>query len=118
MIRKTGKSTYSLDAESLHILEALAKRWKVSESEGLHRAIRIAATEGETASRTALAALDQLQSSLRLRKVDLAAWEQEVRSERCAAVEFGFRPFPKRGRIVTNEVIDRLRGESREGPTA
>lgn len=26
-----------------------------------------------------------------------------------AGVEFGFRPFPKRGSIVTNEVIDRLR---------
>ena len=24
--------------------------------------------------------------------------------------EFGFRPFPKRGGIVTNELIDRLRG--------
>lgn len=26
--------------------------------------------------------------------------------------EFGFRPFPKRGGIVTNELIDRLREES------
>ncbi len=26
--------------------------------------------------------------------------------------EFGFRPFPKRGRIVTNELIDRLREEA------
>ncbi|MDE0387314.1 MAG: hypothetical protein OXI75_01315 [Rhodospirillales bacterium] len=25
--------------------------------------------------------------------------------------EFGFRPFPKRGGIVTNELIDRLREE-------
>ena len=25
------------------------------------------------------------------------------------AAEFGFRPFPKRGGIVTNELIDRLR---------
>ena len=25
--------------------------------------------------------------------------------------EFGFRPFPSRGRIVTNEMIDRLREE-------
>ena len=26
--------------------------------------------------------------------------------------EFGFRPFPKRGGFVTNELIDRLREES------
>ena len=25
--------------------------------------------------------------------------------------EFGFRPFPKRGAVVTNELIDRLREE-------
>lgn len=28
------------------------------------------------------------------------------------ATEFGFRPFPKRGGVVTNELIDRLREES------
>lgn len=27
-------------------------------------------------------------------------------------VEFGFRPFPERGGLVTNELIDQLRGES------
>ena len=32
----------------------------------------------------------------------------EDRTERPAA-EFGFRPFPQRGGIVTNELIDRLR---------
>ena len=31
-----------------------------------------------------------------------------------AGVEFGFRPFPKRGGVVTNELIDRLREESGE----
>jgi len=28
------------------------------------------------------------------------------------AAEFGFRPFPKRGGLVTNELIDQLREES------
>ncbi len=28
------------------------------------------------------------------------------------AVEYGFRPFPKRGGVVTNELIDRLREET------
>ena len=31
-----------------------------------------------------------------------------------AGVEFGFRPFPMRGGVVTNELIDRLREESGE----
>ena len=34
----------------------------------------------------------------------------EERIEQPAA-EFGFRPFPKRGGIVTNGLIDRLRGK-------
>ena len=28
------------------------------------------------------------------------------------APEFGFRPFPKRGGVVTNELVDRLREET------
>ena len=32
--------------------------------------------------------------------------------EREADAEFGFRPFPKRGGIVTNALIDRLREEA------
>ena len=35
----------------------------------------------------------------------------EGRPEALAAV-FGFRPFPKRGGVVTNELIDRLREET------
>ena len=35
---------------------------------------------------------------------DAANWGRES--------EFGFQPFPKRGGIVTNEVIDRLREET------
>ena len=85
MSTKPGRSTYSLDAESVRILEKLAQHWKVSKSEGLRRAIRIAAVARETDSGAALDALEQLQSSLRSRKVDLMAWEQEARSERYAA---------------------------------
>ena len=44
----TIKSTYSLDVESVRVLEALAQRWDVSKSEVLRRAIRIAATGGKT----------------------------------------------------------------------
>ena len=37
--------------------------------------------------------------------------EAEDREEEPAA-EFGFRPFPGRGGLVTNELIDRLREEA------
>ena len=31
--------------------------------------------------------------------------------EQAVRAEFGFRPFPSRGGVVTNELIDRLRGD-------
>ena len=45
-----------------------------------------------------------LRQSLAHRAPDASEVETEA--------EFGFRPFPKRGGIVTNELIDRLREES------
>jgi hypothetical protein len=48
-----------------------------------------------------------------LLRQSLAPTERDDRGsqaeEFCA--EFGFRPFPKRGVVVTNELIDRLREE-------
>lgn len=81
----TIKSTYSLDVESIRVLEALAQRWNVSKSEVLRRAIRIAAREGEPGNATTLGALDRLQRSLRERKVDVAQWERDLKAERRAA---------------------------------
>ncbi len=78
------KSTYSLDIESVRTLEALAKRWSVSKSEVLRRAIRIVASEDATTQSVALNALDRLQSSLRERKLDTAKWAREVTAERRA----------------------------------
>ena len=77
------KSTYALDVESVHALEDLARRWGVSKSEALRRAIRSEARRQPSGG--ALAALDQLQSSLRSRKVDLEQWALDVESERRAA---------------------------------
>ena len=37
--------------------------------------------------------------------------EPSVRKESAKAAFLGFRPFPRRGKIVTNEIIDRLREE-------
>ena len=39
--------------------------------------------------------------------------DEEDRTEE-PGVEFGFRPFPKRGGVVTNALIDRLREETGE----
>ena len=78
------KSTYSLDVESVRVLEALAQRWNVSKSEVLRRAIRIAANGDYPERGTTLEALDQLQSSVRERRIDLEKWARDVKSERQA----------------------------------
>ena len=80
----TIKSTYSLDVESIRTLEKLAQRWNVSKSEVLRRAIRVAAIDGILSKVAALSALDQLQVSLRLRKVNFAQWERDLKVERRA----------------------------------
>ena len=54
------KSTYSLDIESVCILGKLAQRWKVSKSEVLRRAIRVANLQELPVNQAALDALDQL----------------------------------------------------------
>ncbi len=84
MARRINKSTYSLDLESVRSLEALARHWKVSESEALRRALRIAAREAGP-GKTSTESLDRLQASLRERKVNLTQWAQDVNHERRAA---------------------------------
>ena len=76
------KSTYSLDVETARTLESLARRWNVSKTEVLRRAIRAAAQEESPRARERLAALDKLQASMKARGVDFAAWEREVRATR------------------------------------
>ena len=80
----TIKSTYSLDLESIRTLQKLAQRWKVSKSEVLRRALRIAAIDGSPGDGPTLGALDRLQASLRLRKIDLVQWERNLKAERRA----------------------------------
>ena len=78
----TIKSTYSLDVGSVRTLEELARRWKVSKSEVLRRAIRIAAAGDNSGNVAALDALDRLQASVRERNVNLDQWARDVREER------------------------------------
>ncbi|MCY4584819.1 MAG: ribbon-helix-helix protein, CopG family [Bryobacterales bacterium] len=81
----TIKSTYSLDVESVRALETLARRWNVSKSEVLRRAIRLAVREGGPGKGAVLGALDRLQASLRDRKVDVTRWSRDLKNERRAA---------------------------------
>lgn len=85
MATTTIKSTYSLDVESVRALEELARRQQVSKSEALRRAIRNEARRQPAKGEDAVAALDQLQASLRARDVDIEQWARDVESGRQAA---------------------------------
>jgi Zn-dependent peptidase ImmA (M78 family) len=86
MATQTIKSTYSLDVETVRTLETLARRWRVSKSEALRRAIRASATgKAPHAGREALEALDQLQQSLALDAKTATVWEKSARGARRAA---------------------------------
>ena len=79
------KSTYSLDVETVRMLESLARRWNVSKTEVVRRAIRAAAREEIQGERSALESLRLLQASVKARGVDLKRWEREIRAERRAS---------------------------------
>ena len=81
----TIKSTYSLDVETVRTLESLARRWNVSKSEALRRAIRSAAGEKSQRVREKLEALKQLQDYVQRRGIDVEAWAREARAEREAS---------------------------------
>ena len=84
----TIKSTYSLDVESIRMLEKLARHWNVSKSEVLRRAIRIAVTGGGGSDDATLSMLDRLQAAVRSRKVNLAQWERALKAERRATARW------------------------------
>jgi hypothetical protein len=87
----TIKSTYSLDPQTVSALEEMARRWGVSKSEALRRAIQAAASEILPDGSDARDALDELQGSLSLNVVKARAWIKRVRSERQAASARGTR---------------------------
>ena len=84
MATMTIKTTYALDAESVRTLERMARRWGVSKSEVLRRAIRGAAAQtgddGDTAK-----ALDRLQRATALTAARAGAWARRNRTGRRAA---------------------------------
>ncbi len=79
------KSTYSLDPETVQTLEGMARRWGVSKSEALRRAIRNAADTDLLPPDEPLRALDVLQDSLNLNADRARQWVDEVRRERHAS---------------------------------
>ena len=82
MATHTVKGTYSLDVPTVRALERLAKRWDVSKSEALRRAIQIAE---QSAPDEAVRALDRLQRSLALTKTAEDGWLRSMRREREAS---------------------------------
>lgn len=81
----TIKSTYALDVETVRALEGIARRWKVSKSEALRRAIRAAAGKRSHERNDAVVALNELQKSLKLSPVKARAWTRRTRTERRAS---------------------------------
>jgi hypothetical protein len=85
------KATYSLDVATVKILERVAKRWGVSKSEALRRAIHASATL-PTEADPRLHALSELQSAAAISASDAESWSVSVRDERRAARDVSARP--------------------------
>ena len=82
MARTTIKATYSLAPEVVEQLEDLSKRWGVSRSQALTRAICTAAEE--EAGGNPLASLEALQAAVELNAEEARAWMDTARQERMA----------------------------------
>jgi len=74
MATQMVKTTYALDVETVRALESLARRWNVSKSEALRRAIRASSVQAPTEALTPLQALDRAQQSLGLSAPEAARW--------------------------------------------
>ena len=82
MATHTVKTTYALDVETVRTLEDLARRWNVSKSEALRRAIRASSVQAPAERLTPIQALDRLQRRLGLTPRGAARWAAEARTER------------------------------------
>lgn len=84
MAAHTVKATYSLDVETVRSLDDLARRWNVSKSEALRRAIRAASVSTPAEGLTPIQALDRVQRSLGLTRQRTARFAAAARAERRA----------------------------------
>ena len=87
------KATYTLDAETIKLLERLARLWKTSKSGVVRRAIEEAASAERKRSRSTgparqaeidrrLLALDRFQESMTSSEGETEAWVRQIREER------------------------------------
>ena len=76
------KSTYSLDAASLERLTRLAKRWQVSKTEAIRRALLKAEQTDAPTAEQRIAVLHSLQKSMKERNVDFAEWQRIIKDGR------------------------------------
>jgi hypothetical protein len=82
------KATYTLDADTLKMLDDLAHRWETSKSEALRLAIRAASaaeSQRKAPRNVRTAALDRYQDSLALTETVASAWARHARAERRAS---------------------------------
>ena len=84
MARTSIKATYSLDEETVRVLDQVSRRWGVSKSEALRRAILASAKLPRSDVSEKLAALDRLQASIGLTPAAADAWIKDIRAERRA----------------------------------
>jgi len=85
MATTTIKTTCALDTETVGALEALARRWNVSKSEAMRRAIRASASaHAVNVPPEPLQALDELQEVLALMPAAATRWSRQARAERRA----------------------------------
>lgn len=82
MATQSVKTTYSLDVETVRTLEDLARRWNVSKSEALRRAIRASSGRAPAEDLTPVQALDRVQRSLGLTPQSAGRWAAAARRER------------------------------------
>lgn len=82
MATTSVRSTYSLDLETMKRIENLARRWDVTKSEVLRRAVRMADEQSAGAERLTL--FRELQRRANLSSEQVEAWVADVRAERDA----------------------------------
>ena len=76
------KSTYALDADTVHALEKLAKLWAVSKSEALRRVIRAAAAQSQLDRENPVAVWRELQARYAVSASKARDWSSRNRTER------------------------------------
>jgi len=76
------KGTYSLGPASLEKLNRLSRRWQVSKTEVLRRALNQAAETAAPSPEERIAALQALQRWAKAKRIDLKKWQKMIKNGR------------------------------------